>query len=148
MAKANYKLDDSLGFLVSRAHRALGNSLTRNFQAAGYDITGEQWALLVRLWNQDGQNQQELSLSLGKDKTSVSRLIDNLEKSKLVVRKVGDHDRRDRIIHLTAAGERLQGNLIKIARKTLKEATRNIPPRQLQEGMELLRIVFANLSEP
>ena len=53
---------------------------------AGYDVTCEQWSVLVNLGKKNGQSQQELAGLICKDKTSVTRLIDNMEKHSLVVR--------------------------------------------------------------
>ncbi|MBI1928890.1 MarR family transcriptional regulator, partial [Candidatus Poribacteria bacterium] len=81
-----YNLDESLGYIVNRAARAVLNRLNRNFAEAGHDATAEQWRILVHLWHQDGQRQQQLADIICQDKTSITRLINGLEKRNLVVR--------------------------------------------------------------
>ena len=57
--------------------------LQKNFRQAGLDITIEQWSILYHLWKEDCLSQQELCNRTFRDKPSITRLIDNLEKQKL-----------------------------------------------------------------
>ena len=78
MTLQKYVLEESLGYATGRAARALGTRLNRNFAEAGYDVTCEQWSVLVNLWQKNGQSQQDLAGTTCKDKTSMTRLIDNM----------------------------------------------------------------------
>ena len=49
MKAKSYSLDESLGFSIYRVNTQGTNVLRRAFQAAGYDVTPEQWAVLARL---------------------------------------------------------------------------------------------------
>lgn len=60
--------------------------LKRNFRAAGYSITAEQWHVLINLWDQDGQTQQQLSDKTEKDKGHITPLISSLEKRNILAR--------------------------------------------------------------
>ena len=97
-----------LFFLIKRTSRAFMRRLNHNFSEAGHDITGEQWRLLTRLWCKDGQRQQDLADVVHKDKTSITRLIDSMEKHDLVVRIPDRMDRRQKLIYLTDKGKRLR----------------------------------------
>ena len=44
------------------------------------NLTIEQWSVLYQLWKEDGKSQQELCNATFRDKPSITRLIDNLEK--------------------------------------------------------------------
>ena len=50
-----YKLDDNFGFIAGRASMALSRKLHQNFKEVGYDITAEQWSVLIKLWEKDGE---------------------------------------------------------------------------------------------
>ena len=91
-------LNNSLGYLVNHAARTLVNGLSKNFAEAGWDVTAEQWRVLVNLWDKDGRTQQELSQATGKKKTSITRLIHGMEKRNLVVRVPDQRDRRQNLI--------------------------------------------------
>jgi DNA-binding MarR family transcriptional regulator len=68
------------------AATAIARRLQKNFRNNGVDITIEQWSILYHLWKEDGLSQQELCNRTFRDKPSITRLIDNLEKLKLVKR--------------------------------------------------------------
>lgn len=53
----------------------------------------------------DGVTQQELCNATFKDKPSMTRLIDNMEKQHLVIRVPDKKDRRTNKIHLTENGK-------------------------------------------
>ena len=59
---------------------AINRKLYRSFRKLSIDITPEQWTVLYYLWSRDGVTQQELCNVTFKDKPSMTRLIDNLEK--------------------------------------------------------------------
>ncbi len=147
MTDTDYQIDDSLGYIVGTASRAMVNRLNRNFAEGGFDVTVEQWAILVHLWQQDGQFQQQLAICSFKDKTSITRLIDGLEKRNLVVRIPDRLDRRQKLIYLTAKGRELRGALVKIALQSLQEAQQGICPEQLAICKEVLRQVSQNLHD-
>jgi MarR family transcriptional regulator, organic hydroperoxide resistance regulator len=146
MKTQDYKLEDSLGYIMGRAARSLGTRLNRNFIEAGYDVTCEQWSVLVNLWHKNGQTQQELAAMTCKDKTSMTRLIDGLEKRKIVVRTPDKIDRRQKHIVLTEKGKDFQQELLKIVKKTLSEAQADIDDKDLAVCKNVLGRVYENLS--
>ena len=140
-----YQVEDSLGFLVSRANRALFNSLSRNFSAAGFDVTPEQWGLLSLLWERNAQTQRELCQASGKDKATITRLVHGLEKRSLVVRVPSESDLRTKQIHLTFRGKELRKELVALVRGCLGRAQGGISDRDLAVCKKVLRRVTANV---
>jgi DNA-binding MarR family transcriptional regulator len=138
-------LESSLGYLVYRAARALVNGLSKRFTAADYDVTVEQWRVMMMLWNRDGQTQQELSEATGKKKTSITRLIHGMEKRSLVVRVPDQRDHRQNLIYLTRKGKELQNDLMALARQNVATAQAGIAARDLETCKEVLRQVIGNL---
>ena len=146
MAK-NYKFEDSLGYVMGRAARSMGMRLNHNFTQAGHNVTCEQWGVLVNLWRRNGQSQQELAGTTCKDKTSMTRLIDGLEKRNLVVRTPDKVDRRQKLIYLTSKGKEFQQELLHIVEKTLNEAQQAIHSKDMDICKKVLCRVYENLSE-
>jgi MarR family transcriptional regulator, organic hydroperoxide resistance regulator len=142
-----YSPHESLGYLVHHAARAMSGRLNRNFAAAGYDVTAEQWKVLLRLWEHDGLTQNELCSRIAKNKASLTRLIDGLERRGLVNRTTGGRDRRSKRILLTPAGRVLRDPLTALALQTLAEAQAGLPESKLSVCREVLRTVFSNLSD-
>ena len=146
MVPTRYNIEASLGSLVRRAERALINRLNHKFKSHGYDITTEQYRVLVNLWNIDGQNQQELAEAAHKNKTSLTRLINNLEKRNLVVRIPDKTDHRNKHVYLTPKGKKLPKELTQLAKETLREAQTGIPREAMATCKDVLRQVIRNLN--
>lgn len=146
MTKAAYNQEDSLGYVIGRSGRALANRLNHNFEKAGHDVTCEQWSILTNLWQKNGQNQKDLAGVTCKDKTSITRLIDGMEKRNLVVRTPDKTDARHKLIYLTNKGKALQQELLQLVKQTLNEAQERIPLKNLKICKDVLRQVAKNLA--
>ena len=144
MPHSKYILEESLGYAMGRATRSLGALVNRNFAQAGYDVTCEQWSVLVNLGKKNGQSQQDLAGLICKDKTSVTRLIDNMEKHSLVVRIPDKSDRRQKLIYLTKKGRDLQEKLVIVIYQTLLEAQKSIKLKDLETCKQVLHQIYEN----
>jgi MarR family transcriptional regulator, organic hydroperoxide resistance regulator len=145
MTLTQNELNNSIGSLVYQADRHLINRLQRNFQDSGFDITVEQWKVLLNLFIKDGQNQQELSELTEKDKTSITRLVDGLEKRNLAVRIPDRSDRRNKLIYLTPKGKNMQNELVYNAEKTLVQALKDISEQDIEICRRVLCVIIENL---
>ena len=144
-----FKVDQQLVFAIlnGKVSTAINRKLYRNFRQNGIDITPEQWTILLALWEKDGVPQQELCNATFKDKPSMTRLIDNMERQHLVVRISDKNDRRTNLIHLTKTGRELEGRAFKIANITLEEALSGLTTDELKIAQEVLRKIFTNTKD-
>ncbi len=147
MGHEDFNLKESLGHLLGRTTRAMGTFLQNNFVKAGYDVTFEQWVILVNLWRQNGQFQQQLADSTYKNKASITRLVDGLEKRNLVERIPDTIDRRHKRIYLTSKGKKLQKELKIRALKAQGKAQQGINPEDLKICKDVLVKIYDNISE-
>ncbi|MBI5325668.1 MAG: MarR family transcriptional regulator [Ignavibacteriae bacterium] len=142
----NYNiLFKELGFLIGHTGRALKNSITKAFAKNGYEITVEQWGILMFLWTKDGITQQALSSSIAKEKTTVVRLIDKMEKRNMIKRIQDKEDRRNNLIYLTDEGKSLREKLVPIAIYELKKALKNLSELEIDNLTLLLKKVYNNI---
>lgn len=109
------------------------------------DITIEQWSVLYHLWKQEGISQQDLCNATFRDKPSITRLVDNLEKLNLVKRVASENDRRINQIYLTKQAQKLQEEAMQLADEALNEALIGVPPERVDVCKEVLQIVYDNL---
>jgi DNA-binding MarR family transcriptional regulator len=100
---------------------------------------------LYQLWKQDGISQQELCNATFRDKPSITRLVDNLEKLKLVKRVSSKEDRRMNMIFLTNEARKMQEASMVLAEETLNEALESVPADQVEICKQVLQIVYDNL---
>lgn len=145
MAKEEYKFEETLEFLVGTISNSFSRKLARNFKQAGYDVTVEQWSILRHLWQEDGINQQSLSCSTGRDKPSVTRLVNNMENNDLLVRVPCPSDKRANNIYLTKKGKALREPLTSISLETHKDVIGKLKEKDLEVCKETLWAVLENL---
>ena len=145
MLNNQFKKGELYSFITGKASTAIARRLQKNFKEASIDITIEQWSVLYQLWKQEGQSQQQLCDTTFRDKPSITRLVDNLEKSKLVKRVASKNDRRSNHIYLTREGKILEEKTIEIANRTLNEALKGVTTGQIEIAKEVLQMVYDNL---
>jgi DNA-binding MarR family transcriptional regulator len=127
------------------ASTALGRRLQKNFKQAGLKITVEQWSILYHLWKEDGLSQQQLCNRSFRDKPSITRLVDNLEKLKLVKRVPSKEDRRINLVFLSKVAYRLQEETLNMANQTLNEALQGVSKDDIEVCKAVLQKVYENL---
>ena len=145
MPNNHFKRGELYSFITGIASTALARRLQKKFKQSGIEITIEQWSILYHLWKEDAVSQQELSIRSFRDKPSITRLLDNLEKLKLVKRVPSKNDRRINLIMLTEAGKNLQQQTINLADQTLNEALVGVENADIETCKAVLQNVYENL---
>ena len=136
-----------LPFLQGKTSTAIGRRLEKKLRAAGIDMTQEQLSILSVLWAQDGLGQYEICQLTYKEQSSVTRLLDNMEKSGWVLRTSHPNDRRSNLIFLTRKANDHKRSIQLIAIQTLEESLANISIDDILVCQRVLNQVFANLQE-
>ena len=138
MSNNQFKRGELYSVINGMASPAVARRLQKNFRLAGLEITIEQWSVLYHLWKQDALSQQELCNRTFRDKPSITRLIDNLEKQKLVKRMPSKEDRRINLVCLTESAKLLQDKTIELANQTMDEALVGVNKNEI----EIVKLVF------
>jgi DNA-binding MarR family transcriptional regulator len=128
------------------ANSALARRLQRYFRENGLDLTVEQWSVLVHLWKQDGVSQQDLSNKTFRDKASITRLIDNMERQGLAERKASPDDRRINLVFLTNEARQLRDITTRIATQTLLDGLEGVSEEDIEVTRRVLTQVYENLN--
>lgn len=144
MSKQN--LEEGLGFLLNKGTQVLHRQINRNFISEGFEITSEQWSVLVFLYHCDSKSQNEIAEKTFRDKVSVTKIIDNLEKRGLVFRTHDENDRRVKRIVLSKEGKVLVPKLKKVAFGTLSEAFKNTKQKDRESFMLVLSQIVENFT--
>ena len=141
-----FRKGELYSFITGKASTAIARRLQRKLNQASVNLTIEQWSILYHLWKQDGMTQQELCEASFRDKPSITRLVDNLEKLGLVNRMTDENDRRSNRIFLTADARKLEEKTMKLAEDTLNEALKGVPAEHVEISKQVLQSVYENLS--
>lgn len=147
MSNNQFKKGELYSFITGKASTAIARRLQKNFKQAGIEITIEQWSVLYHLWKQDAISQQQLCEATFRDKPSITRLVDNLEKLKLVKRVASKNDRRINLIHLTNEGKSVEELSMQVANQTLNEALEGVSVKDIELAKEVLQKVYDNLAK-
>lgn len=140
-----YMLDDSLGYCLFHASRLMINRLNNHFKKNNFPLTYEQWQIMSRLYEKNGQKQNELATRNERDQASVSRLLDNMIKKNLVERVSHPTDYRVNVIYLTDYGKEIRFDLEELAKRTVAEASNGITDEELQYCLDTLNKIRNNL---
>jgi len=147
MKKSASKLSPhSLGYLTGSISQALADRLRKNFREEGLELAHAQFVLLLDLFLEDGQTQQSLARKVFKDKAAIKRSVDNLVAHGWVRREEATSSRNNPIwlTHFTRSQETL---LRKVAARTIKEATKDIEPQEIECCLAVLRKLHLSLVE-
>lgn len=147
MKTKGFSLDDSLGFWVYRMHTQWVAALRRAFLAAGYDLTPEQWGVLVRIRENEGMNQSRLGEKAFKDRHNITRIIDLLEGRGFIERRPDDTDRRACRLYLTKSGRAVQEALTSVVLSNYGSALKGLASEDLLTMRRILEHVVSNLEE-
>ncbi|WP_025918065.1 MarR family winged helix-turn-helix transcriptional regulator [Herminiimonas sp. CN] len=104
-ALENYQIDDSIGFLMTRARLLLVKSIDEAL--VGCDITYAQGGILYMLSTGRCASAADLAREFYIDAASMKRSLDRLEARQLIVRQPNPQDRRQIRLSLTPDGEAL-----------------------------------------
>lgn len=138
-------LDDAPGYWLNLAFNATRREAITRFREAGWDGTPEQWAILVRLWDEDGRPMRALVDGTLKDKAGVTRLVDQLEKRGYVMRQPDPDDGRGKRVWLTDAGRALEAQLVPVVEAVRDEAFGVLDDAELAQLLSMLRRIHGAL---
>ena len=139
-------LENAIAFALHNAYQRLRTATYREFNQRGLELTPEQWIVLVRLWERDALTPSELSESTLRDRPTMSRILDTMEKNGLVLRKADPRDGRGREIHLTPLGRSLRRRLLPVAQKLVDRLEAGIPEADLLVTRRTLQRIAEILS--
>ena len=116
------KKDDRLLFLLSRAQHAVSEYMKKKFIEEKISISPAQMGILFLLQKGNLRPMSELGKLLEIDNSTITGLVDRLEKSGFVKRSADPNDRRKWLISITETGD----GEINQAKKIVKEVNRKV----------------------
>jgi len=104
-------------------------------------LTPPQFGLLVSLREKDGLSQVKLGNILEVDRTTLTGILDRLEKNNFIMRKADPLDRRSKLIYLTERGRDCQEKVIPAAQEINRIFSEKLSPQELEQMLLLLKKV-------
>ena len=109
-------------------------------------LTPEQFMLIDLLWNQGSMTQQQLADQMHKDKNSVTKLVDAIEKKGFVVREQSLKDRRANTLVLTEKALQLKDSAKRKGISILDNILEGISEEELRSFLTTLHKLNNNMS--
>jgi DNA-binding MarR family transcriptional regulator len=132
-----------IGFNLRMAQEVTFQAFSRRSQEIG-ESPG-RFAALTIIARNPGISQTELSQASGRDKSSVTPVVEDLVRRGLVERKRVRSDRRAWRLTLTAAGKTTLATLMRCARTHERNLDRIIGPRERERFIAILKKIAAEI---
>jgi DNA-binding MarR family transcriptional regulator len=136
-------LADWVGFHLRMAQNASFQAFAR--RANGFDMRPGRFATLMLIGRNPGISQTALSRANGRDKSSLTPVLNDLVRRGLVRRQRTRHDRRAYRLTLTSAGEKMLRQLTKSARAHDRALDRLIGARDRARFLAILRRIASEI---
>ena len=134
-------------YLISRASLSVTSVLRKGLVRAGVsNIKPAYLGVLLSLWSEDNLRASELGRRAGLEPSSMTGLLDRMERDKLLKRTPDPMDRRGSRICLTKLGIEAEKGSIKAVEALLDKVFADISKKDIEKTKNVLRKVLANCS--
>jgi DNA-binding MarR family transcriptional regulator len=139
---------DCFYYLISRATLVATSVLKRELAAAAVpQVKPAYLGVLMSLWNEDGLAAAELGRRAGLEPSTMTGLLDRMERDGILSRCADPNDRRAQRIVLTEAGERYRTPVLQVVEQTLAKASRGFSEEEISRSKDFLRNFLSNMQE-
>jgi DNA-binding MarR family transcriptional regulator len=138
-------LDSYLPYLLNRAGTRIATAFSDEVRPLG--ATLQMWRVLAALRERDGRRMGDLSDTTSIEVSTLTRLVDNMEKKGLVARRRDAGDARAVLLHATPAGRRLTQRILPIAERYEAVALAGFSAGEAATLKAALRRLYANMDE-
>ena len=132
-----------LPYLLNRAGARIAASFGEEVRPLG--ATLQMWRVLAVLREQDGRRMGDLSETTSIEVSTLTRLVDSMERKGLVARRRDAADARVVALHVTPAGRRLTRRIIPIAQRNERVALAGFTAAEADTLKAALRRLYINI---
>ena len=137
-------LDSYLPYLLNRAGARIAAAFSAEVRPLG--ATLQMWRVLAALREGDGRRMGDLSETTSIEVSTLTRLVDNMEKKGLVARRRDASDARVVALHVTPAGRRLTQRISPIAERYESVALAGFTAAEADVLKAALRRLYRNMA--
>lgn len=126
--------------------RVMGSLITAHDRAlAPLGLTTYQGNMLLNCLRQEGNTPAELAALNGLYVSTITRMVDRLEKKGLLTRTRSDKDRRQVILRITPKGRAIVRKAIPVARRVALDAWRGVTEQERNALRSIVDKILRNL---
>ncbi|AZS15154.1 MarR family winged helix-turn-helix transcriptional regulator [Paenibacillus lutimineralis] len=139
------ELEKYIGVNVQRAALKLNNYYQKVVNP--FDITVDQWEILVILWEKEGITQKEIAERLHKDQTNIARMLFKLEKKGFIYRVVHETDRRSLRVYLTPKGREVKDDILTPSLEAYENTVKGLSEEEVETFRRILSVIYNNVKD-
>ncbi|WP_017212260.1 MarR family winged helix-turn-helix transcriptional regulator [Clostridium beijerinckii] len=136
--------DQDIGMLTNKVSKKLTSYLNNKLEK--FNITTEQWTVLLKLSKQNKISQKLLAEVSGKDQSTLARILDILERKAFIERHPSKEDRRSFEIHITDSGLDLVGDVSPFLEDLFNKLLKDISLEKLEVYNAVLLKIDKNIN--
>ncbi|MBE9511445.1 MAG: MarR family transcriptional regulator [Bacteroidetes bacterium] len=143
--EAPKSLDENIIYQIGETSKLVHKRVTAIFLERGFDVTVEQFSVLALLWYKEGVKQQDIADGLKRNKTTITRIVENMINRNLIVKVPDQLDKRNKLIYLTQKGKALQKEMVEASGLVYYQTLNNITPKDIEKCLVILKQMIKNL---
>lgn len=136
--------DQDIGMLTNKVSKKLTSYLNNKLEK--FNITTEQWTVLLKLSKKNKISQKLLAKVSGKDQSTLARILDILERKAFIERHPSKEDRRSFEIHITDSGLNLVGEVSPFLEDLFNKLLKDISLEKLEVYNAVLLKIDKNIN--
>ena len=142
-ANSGFRIADYPMYLMATVRQR--NFVNMSHALRRYGVTPQIWRVLAILDERDGHNIAYLSEMAVVERSNMSRIVDNMERSGLVRRGHPEADKRHRLVFLTEAGQAKFDEILPAALGQYRKGLEGFSASEVETLMRLLRRLKDNV---
>jgi DNA-binding MarR family transcriptional regulator len=128
---------DALPPQIGKTTKFISMLVKARFAEAGIDLTKEQF-ILLRFLELGPRPQSSLALITERDKGSLTRLVQSLERKNFIQRRVSTEDSRVNLVEMTPLGKEVSLKTIPVMRSIFELLQADLSPKELEITMQVM----------
>ncbi len=140
-----FPLQDSTYYLIVRTAMSMKTALYRALHQAELGVTPEQWSVLCCLWEKEGLYLTEVTDKTGRDKYTISRIVNLLAKKGLVESRPDREDKRRTNLYLTDKGRELREPLTRLVEDFTAKLFQDFSDQDMEYAKRLTKGIVDNI---
>lgn len=133
------------GYLISQIHQLTGRIFSKKLKDYQIDINHAQGRIIFALWKNDQIPINDLSKETALSKSSLTTMLERLEKSGHIIRKHSETDKRITIVCLTSKSSSLRSDYQKISADMIDLFYKDFTDDEISQFELSLKKILKNL---
>ena len=135
------------GYLISQIHQVSGRVFSKKLKEYQIDINHAQGKIIFALWKSDQIPITELARETALSKSTLTTMLERLEKSGHLIRKQSETDKRITIICLTQKSSFLRTDYQKISTEMIALYYKGLTDDEISQFESFLKKILKNLKQ-